>query len=547
MAHARASALLRIPPFPGSRAPALACAGESHCDPAALAQALRRARVGGTFWGAQPAVPITGGLVLAPATATQLDEMLRAADRPIAAIVLPRGHSATSTSVPPEILRLPEGCDPWHIADQAGAVWADAGDELALIAALAGCSVQLFGAGAFNGCASDPATVAEQVISQWQYASPFDGRPWSPLDAIEQLGQWRRLIDANRTIAAVFGVAAWKRVTLDAMLWNGAGKVPHTRRLPARLGSGAHAVVWKSRTPPQLLAALEASGAILGEVEDGFIRSSGLGANCVPPLSAIVDFSGVYFDPAGPSDLETLLETHAIDSITSARAAALRQRLVEAAISKYGQGGSAIDRPIDGRRRILVTGQVEDDRSILSGGNGLSNLELLARTRALEADAWIIYKPHPDVEAGHRKGFVPEAQVLQLADEIQRDAPITALIDAVDGLHVITSLAGFEALLRGKPVTTHGVPFYAGWGLTRDLGNIPARRTRRRSLDELVAATLLLYPRYLDPVTRLPCPADVLVERMAQGDAKVTSPLVTLREWQGRIKARWQRMTGGCA
>jgi capsular polysaccharide export protein len=99
---------------------------------------------------------------------------------------------------------------------------------------------------------------------------------------------------------------------------------------------------------------------------------------------------------------------------------------------------------------------------------------------------------------------VPRDICLALADELAPDAPISSIIDLVDEVHVNTSLAGFEALLRGKPVTAYGVPFYAGWGLTRDLGPIPRRRTRRRSLDELVAAALLLYPRYLDPVTRLP-------------------------------------------
>ena len=217
------------------------------------------------------------------------------------------------------------------------------------------------------------------------------------------------------------------------------------------------------------------------------------------------------------------------------------------AISKYGQGGATIARPADTRRRVLVTGQVEDDRSMLSGGAGCANLEALCRARALEPDAWIIYKPHPDVEAGHRKGHVPDAEALRFADEVRRDAAIIPLIDSVDALHVITSLAGFEALLRGKPVTTHGVPFYAGWGLTRDLAAMPpnllARRTRQRSLDELVAATLLLYPRYLDPVTRLPCPAEVMVARMAQGTALVSSPLIALREWQGRARLLLRRLT----
>ena len=543
MAAPQALPFLRIPPFPGHRAGPLAridaAATITDEEATALAAALREHRIGGTFWAPPASADLHDKLVLAPENAAQLAEMIAA--RPAAGAVL---LAPSAIAAPAGMTRIEAPCDPWSLAEQAGGIWAGAGHELALVAALSGKSARLFGSGAFADCAAAEAFTV-RALAGWRYRDPFSGADWEPREAIAQLGEWRRLIESNRTLARVYGIAGWKRVTLDAMLWDGSEPVRHARRADPVPTAADQVAVWKSRTPPALVSAIAASGSAVAEIEDGFIRSSGLGANCVPPLSAIVDFSGVYFDPAGPSDLERLLEYSAIDLITCERAARLRERLVEAAISKYGQGSIGLHRPADGRRRILVTGQVEDDRSILSGGKGLSNLELLAAARALESDAWIIYKPHPDVEAGHRKGFVPEADALRFADEIQRDAPITALIDVVDGLHVITSLAGFEALLRGKPVTTHGVPFYAGWGLTRDLGAIPARRTRKRSLDELVAATLLLYPRYLDPVTRLPCPAEVVVERMARGEARVTSPLVTLREWQGRIQALWRSITGG--
>ena len=82
----------------------------------------------------------------------------------------------------------------------------------------------------------------------------------------------------------------------------------------------------------------------------------------------------------------------------------------------------------------------------------------------------------------------------------------------------MTSLLGFEALMRGLPVTTTGAPFYAGWGLTTDLGRIPARRSARPTLAGLVHATLIDYPRYHDPVTGLPCPVEVVLERLASGN-----------------------------
>lgn len=69
-------------------------------------------------------------------------------------------------------------------------------------------------------------------------------------------------------------------------------------------------------------------------------------------------------------------------------------------------------------------------------------------------------------------------------------------------MHTITSLTGFEALLRGRDVTTYGAPFYAVWGLTTDLGKTPARRQRPITVEELVHRTLINYPRYWDPLTK---------------------------------------------
>ena len=113
------------------------------------------------------------------------------------------------------------------------------------------------------------------------------------------------------------------------------------------------------------------------------------------------------------------------------------------------------------------------------------------------------------------------------------------LLAAVDAVHVLTSLSGFEALLRGREVICHGIPFYAGWGLTRDMATTPPRRSRMLSLDELVAGVLLLYPRYLDPVTGIPCPPEVLVKRMGQQQMPNRLGWIEpVRRFQGRVMAR---------
>ncbi len=531
---------LRIPPFPGHRAMPLTRPGRSLVEREAVLTALRRDRVGGSFWARSAGLFADHERVLVPDSPAQLAAM-RA--------VLPAGGF---TLVPPPGLTPPPGvavlqppCDPWTVAAQCSEVWAGANRELATVAALLGKPVRIF-AGE-RPARKQPDLIAELLdqLAALDFRNPFDGTPWSIEQAIAQLAEWRRLIAANRPFRAVFGVARWKRVTLDPLLWDGTGPVRHARKVPADLQPGARVLAWKSRTAPAVLAELERRGVAIAELEDGFIRSVGLGANCVPPLSVIVDNAGIYFDPARPSELETMLAEGNLPAAWLDRAGPLRQALIAAGISKYGEASAPAPAAPGQARRVLVTGQVADDRSVLSGGGNCSNLELLSRVRGIEGSAEIVYKPHPDVEAGHRAGWLPESEVRQHADRIERRAGIAALIDRVDAVHVITSLTGFEALLRGKAVTTHGQPFYAGWGLTRDLGPPLARRGQRRTLDELVAATLIGYPRYLDPVTRLPCPPEVLVRRLAEGTARVGSPLVTLRQWQGRIARWWQFLRGG--
>lgn len=539
------TAFLRIPPFPGHRAPSLAqpSSGQFPDQGTAgeLLELLRGERVGGDFWGARPEMPSGCDILLAPRTSEQAAEMVELArtegllDRSV--MLAPVGKRMRPAK--PAIPILSGPVDPWHLAEVAGQIWTVADHDVATVATLAGRSHRIFGDGRFVEIDDRDETlarsIAQGIAQNWAYRCPFTGQAVSAVEAAATLSEWRRLIDRNRDAFGITGVATWKRPTLDALLWAGSELPRYFRRSPEAVDPSASVIAWKSRTAKPVLNDLRQRGVPIAELEDGLIRGPGLGANCVPPLSIVVDHSGIYFDPSQPSDLEQILELAEIDAKLVERARRLRQRIVASGISKYGGDVTSRRWPTH-RRTILVVGQVEDDRSILSGGGGQTNLELLQRARSIEPDAWLIYRPHPDVEAGHRKGHVPDEAVMGLADQIDRGGSIAGLINAVDGIHCITSLAGFEALMRGKEVTTHGVPFYAGWGLTRDLGPVPERRTRRRSLDELVAAALILYPRYLDPVTRLPCPPEVLVDRISCGRAEVPAPLAGARKLQGRFK-----------
>lgn len=435
-----------------------------------------------------------------------------------------------------------DAANPW-LGDAAGCA---APDDDAAIAAWADGRVAIDRAGA---------TIADTVLdaAAWlrlesaAYRDPFTGAQTDIGAAIGTLAAWRERIVRNRAIGAAVGMAAWKRDAIAQFLWDGERSPPFVAA-DAALPAGRAVAVWPSRAPENFAARARAQGASPWIVEDGFLRSNGLGAECRPPMSVIVDRSGgVYFDPAAPSDLETILATATFDAALVARARRLRAAIVAARLCKYGvDRGAAPDLGVTGERRVvLAVGQVEGDLSVLRGGGGVDgNGAFLAKVRAREPDAFILYRPHPDVVAGLRDGRIADPVRLGLADRIVSGGSLLALVERADRIHVLSSLTGFEALLRGREVTVHGAPFYAGWGLTEDLGPALPRRGRALTLDELVAGALILAPDYRDPETELPCPPEVLVARLAKEDAPATTLLTGFRRFFGATRATLHAMRG---
>ena len=331
------------------------------------------------------------------------------------------------------------------------------------------------------------------------------------------------------------GLRLWKRGRLQAVF--GREKPVIFKDTPgdavrAARDAGRGILVWAGKEPADL-----PTGLPVLRVEDGFLRSRGLGADLVPPLSLVTDDLGIYYDPTRESRLERLIALP-LTPDARMRIENLIQSLIVARISKYNLTRAAPVLP--NGYRILVPGQVEDDASIICGaGNVRTNLALLRVARAAHPGAVIIYKPHPDVEAGLRPGVISANDLAGLADVVATDADPIMLIDACDRVITMTSLLGFEALLRGKRVTCLGAPFYAGWGLTDDLGAVPDRRMQcnpRPDLMQLAYATLIAYPRYYDPITRRPCPPEVVVERLVTGtDGKTGLCLRLLSKLQGKL------------
>jgi capsular polysaccharide export protein len=530
--------------------------------------ALTAARLGGTWWAPDPGAT---ALELPPDCALvvpgrESDRLLDSAleQHPADRVVLAKsGEPADWRAVAARAAAL--GCrvidrpvNPWSLIDAASHVYAG-NHELGFLALLAGravhCLDRPFYAG--WGVTIDAPAIAprarrrtvEEIFAATcllatRHADPFTRRPCAFEDMLALVGDWRRVNDANRRIAVCVGMSFWKRRRVAEFLASSDGRPRFARRPePAtRLAArrGGMVAVWASREPPGLRAAAAARDVSVLTVEDGFLRSVGLGADFMPAASLVVDRSGIYYDPTRPSDLERLLTDARFDAALVERARRLIAQLVARGITKYNTGGAVapeLGAPV-GQRRILVPGQVEDDRSVALGGAGITrNLELLVRVRRANPDAFIVYKPHPDVDAGHRRGAIPDGTAAAHADRVLRNVSSAALLSVVDEIHTLTSLVGFEALLRGRRVVVYGQPFYGGWGLTADQSP-PPRRGRNLTIEQLVAGTLILYPRYLDPVTRLPCGPEVIIDRLSDPTLWRAGPLVTLRRLQGAAVRR---------
>ncbi|MEO8331630.1 MAG: hypothetical protein ABI479_04300 [Gallionella sp.] len=375
-----------------------------------------------------------------------------------------------------------------------------------------------------------------------RYIDPETGKRCEAERVVEWMALQRRM--RNRFPATVYaaGFSLYKRAIVRSFFQG--SRVRFMRRTD-HLPSGAMQAVWgkKEQDTPLPNPPPEGEGIKIVRLEDGFIRSVGLGADLVPPLSWVMDQHGIYYDAMRPSGLELILQNTRFEQGLLARAQALRERLVADGLTKYNVGTTSWQRPgsfpphpnplpnpdettghstrppkfrcqVAGyvppegegnqsaaRRVILVPGQVESDASLAYGTQAICrNLDLVRAVRASNPEAYVIYKPHPDVAAGMRRKGLGEADAALYCDEVLVDVAMGELLLLVDEVHTLTSLAGFEALLRGKNVVCYGLPFYAGWGLTEDMLPV-ARRTRQLSLDELVAGVLILYPAYVSRST----------------------------------------------
>lgn len=466
------------------------------------------------------------------ADSASFDQMIRAAldENPDATVIVKvhpdvftrakKGHlDIDALAKDPRIRIVAENCHPVRLIEHASAVYTVT-SQVGFEALIWGKKVRCFGMPFYagwgltadklaaperRGAASLVQLVHATLAKYPRYFDP-ERQTQSEVETVMQhIGLQRRMMFRFPRQTYALGFSRWKRPFVRRFLKGADVRfAKHLSEIP----EGATVAIWGNNIPADASPTLS-----FLQIEDGFLRSSGLGADLIEPMSWVIDDLGIYYDATRPSRLEEILQTTDFTDDICARAKHLRAKLVSTGVTKYNLGGELWQRPTAAAKVILVPGQVENDASIRFGAPDIkTNLGLLKAVRAANPDAYVIYKPHPDVVAGLRRAGSTESDAAHHCDDIVSRGDTVQMLADVDEVHTMTSLLGFEALIRGVPVTCYGQPFYAGWGLTKDILPI-GRRSRRLELDGLVAGALLLYPSYTSRVTKVfTSPEQAIVE-----------------------------------
>jgi len=370
---------------------------------------------------------------------------------------------------------------------------------------------------------------AAAYILYTKYYNPYTKRDSDIIDTIQTIVRYRNSEIKSDMKAYFFGFSAWKHPFIKLFMKNIPSLTfinPLFYQKPLELArkkgldKDSHIYIWGKKSYNKVERYASKHQIPIYRVEDGFIRSVGLGSDLTQPYSLVIDGRGIYFDPTQESDLEHLLNFHTFTAEELTRAKQLRTYLIEKKLSKYNNYNDSILFLPKNKKIVLVPGQVEDDASIRFGAGGMSNLELLKLARKNAADTFIIYKPHPDVLSGNRVGDIQEEMALEYCNRVVTEVSLDSVLSICDEVHTMTSLVGFEAIMREITVYTYGLPFYAGWGLSIDMEKCERRR-RKLLVDELTAATLLLYPHYIDPLTNKTCDIEVTLMGIQQEKEKL--------------------------
>ena len=367
---------------------------------------------------------------------------------------------------------------------------------------------------------------AAAYIMYSRYMNESTGELGTIFDVIEQMAVVRRRTKAVAGRVFALGIKRSRRHRLAASMKTHSNELHFIQdfREAQRIGIDSKSVVvtWDYELYAIADILLQQARCQHLVLHDGFMARLEAGADADAVYSYGMERGGVANSNGSRarSSMEELLSNDAAYSPELlARARGLIDGIVRLRITRDGVDrlGPVTRRIPSGKRVIAVLGEDCIDSIEAPSADIDSSQKLLKKVRAANPDAYIIYRPYSDSISGGRFDGFTKSDLSKLCDHIEYRAGVTHVIDIADEVNVISASSGFYALLRGKKVACYGLPFYAGVGLTEDLmpHYLLNRRTHKRTLEEVVAAALILHATYFDSRTGLRCEPEDYVRWIA--------------------------------
>ena len=244
-------------------------------------------------------------------------------------------------------------------------------------------------------------------------------------------------------------------------------------------------------------------------LEDGFIRSVGLGVEGYPAFSIVEDKNGMHYDAFKNTTIQQILNNY--DFKKDEKLLTLAKDAIELIkkykISKYNLNEMKIPESVKNskKEKVLIIAQTAGDNSLKYGrAYEFSPKDIILSALEENPGKDIFVKIHPDVLSGKRKSSIDVDLAKKYCKVLTENTNPILLLEEFDKVYTQTSQMGFEAAFLGKKVVTFGMPFYAGWGITTDkLKN----NNRKRELTpiEIFAGAYILYSKYYNPYEKREC------------------------------------------
>ncbi|NPA11420.1 MAG: capsule polysaccharide transporter [Epsilonproteobacteria bacterium] len=252
-------------------------------------------------------------------------------------------------------------------------------------------------------------------------------------------------------------------------------------------------------------------------LEDGFIRSVGLGVEGYPAFSIVEDDAGMHYDANKETRIERILKEYDFKNDTSLMQTAkdALYLIKKHKISKYNNAPLTLP-PLKKGKKVLIIAQTAGDNSLKYGrAYEFDPKDIILSALDENPNSTVYVKIHPDALTGKRKSSIDVDLAKKYCEVITQNTNPIMLLEEFDKVYTQTSQMGFEAALLGKEVVTFGMPFYAGWGVTKDkLTN--KRRIRKLTQLEIFAAAYILYSSYYNPYEKRECDIIETIEEIAR-------------------------------